>query len=259
MRCDVTHLLPDPAECGARQWALDWTRPCHWHTTRDTVEVRFSVNCSFADDAPRGGARVQPVDQPRAPPPGVKFPASLPAGSGGGMTAVSADGAAALFRYVGEGGGGQFGISADHWLLESKDGVGMYAATVKVYNFNRVGDNLHRYDVSMSDVRDGQLTGEEPFTFRVRVPDVPPRYFHGGRLYVEAGLLFSPNHTRRLFLDFTDYDPPALGPDASLRSALRALGAIFAVAVAAAAAVVCYFRRRGRDLAWRQEEHEHYD
>eukprot|EP01065_Artemidia_motanka_P012054 TRINITY_DN16576_c0_g1_i1.p1 TRINITY_DN16576_c0_g1~~TRINITY_DN16576_c0_g1_i1.p1 ORF type:complete len:546 (+),score=131.65 TRINITY_DN16576_c0_g1_i1:56-1639(+) len=273
LHCDTTLLRPDPRNCGRRVWSLDWMQPCHWYTTSDTAVLEFRVNCTLADDADAG----QPLD----PDADEMFPGSPPTGGvsvaregglsvpsvvlPGGLILASRSTAPSTFRYYATGRNGEFGLHEHHWLLRAYHSNGstqpMYSVSAKLYDFNRVSDDMYRVNFPFTQMEDGLLTGEKTFTHSIDFATVPPRYFIGGRVFAEAGMLFSANHTLKVLFDFSDYSvsPKGTSQADTFKTAEIVLGVLFGLVVIVTFFTYRCLERQQEDLVRRREEHEHLD
>eukprot|EP01064_Diplonema_japonicum_P023113 TRINITY_DN33561_c0_g1_i1.p1 TRINITY_DN33561_c0_g1~~TRINITY_DN33561_c0_g1_i1.p1 ORF type:complete len:485 (+),score=78.09 TRINITY_DN33561_c0_g1_i1:36-1490(+) len=202
MFCTVNITTPSINECPPYVYNLDWLKPCHWYSVQDTLSVSVTLTCTFNFSEPTfEGLNID-----------EKY---ITEDYGGGSYSVKTveEVRNTSFPQRAVGMADELGLSPGNWLLGNISGtLGIpHKFTYKLYNFNRPGDNAWRFDTDIADFEPGQLTGEKPFTYSIDLATVPARYYQGGRIYSEAGLLFSPNHTAKLLIDFIDYDPVAIG------------------------------------------------
>ena len=194
LHCEVTIASPSADNCAAATSRLDTLRECHTYTSNDKVTLSVLVACRMQriDDLRELYTFLNPDTDKvlvRHLDASVLIESSL------------RDIQRTHFPMLAKGKSVRFpGFSTWHWMLE-------HDFTFTLVDFNRASDANYKRTIPVADFLDGQITGEVPFEFEIDFASVPRVFYQGGRLYAESGFLFSPEHTRGIFFDFSDYIP----------------------------------------------------
>ena len=197
VNCTVEMLTP--AKCPESTYNLDWMKPCNYYNTTDAITVSMNLTCAIQIDVANNRRII--TDN--------KFFWETRY-IHGNATSLSVNTIQhikeEILKPVVNGINKPFGMTRTHWLYQSNVGL-----VFKLYNFNRVSDNAWKWETTFTDMSavPGLVTGEVPLDIKLDFSKVPSRFFHSGRIYAEAGLLFSSNHTEKMFFDFPEYKPPS--------------------------------------------------